>query len=104
MDQHMRYVKAMQVCVLPKASIFTFLQSLGNISTIFLCFQDQASALAKGVYALQHQLQQLHFNDQDADKELQPIQDDVQRTSQDLSKYVISKPAECVMHHMSSVM
>ena len=70
---------------------------------MFLCFQDQASALAKGVHALQHQLQQLHFNDQDADKELQPIQDDVQKTSQDLSKYVISKPAECVMHHMSSV-
>ena len=56
-------------------------QTLASVVT-----QDQASSLAKGVHALQHQLEQLHFTDEDADQELSPIQQDVQKVSQDLSR------------------
>lgn len=69
-----------------------------------LVMQDQASSLANGVHALQHQLEQLHFTDQDADQELSPIRQDVQKISQDLSrsaKKLIIVKAPCSLFHFS---
>ena len=47
--------------------------------------QDQATALSNSVHDLQQQLQSLQLPDQ-IQHELQPIQDDVSRTSQDLNR------------------
>lgn len=49
--------------------------------------QDQATALSHSVQDLQNQLQSLQSSDR-IQLELQPIQDDVRRTSQDLNRSV----------------
>ena len=49
--------------------------------------QDQATALSHSVQDLQQQLQSLQLPDQ-IQNELQPIQDDVQRTSHNLNRLV----------------
>ena len=51
------------------------------------CMQDQATALSNSVHDLQQQLQSLRLPDQ-IQHELQPIQDDVRRTSHDLNRSV----------------
>lgn len=95
MEQHVRYIKAMQAG--PSwASQGTavgearFSLTCATSFRIACMLQDQASALAAGVQTLQKQLLQLHFNDEEADTELRPIRDDVNRTSQDLSRLVIT--------------
>ena len=49
--------------------------------------QDQATALSHSVQDLQQQLRSLQASDR-IQQELQPIQDDVKRTSQDLNRSV----------------
>lgn len=107
MVQHLQHVKAMQViltssppiccasvllltpCVSHKACAVDEgpLWHTHRLCNKTLAMQDQATALSHSVQDLQQQLRSLQASDR-IQQELQPILDDVKRTSQDLNRSI----------------